>query len=115
MEKEQTLLPIVIKVNNLCDLIEASGGQTALMHLTKNGKNYYYYYLTLGESTTVIIVFQDEKSHKRYVGTKNNKVVESDCPDSDCPIPIIDITNDPIVESSIDIWFGEEVEKKEMS
>lgn len=117
MSKEREILPLLIRVSSFNDLVESSGGQTALMHYKKDSKDYYYYYLTLGE-TSVIMFYEDSTPHKRYVGVKNSKIVEKDIPDSDCPVPIIDVSDDLIFEASLEIWYGEkdgEREEKNLS
>lgn len=96
-EERIFLCPIVIEVPNMIDIIESSGGVTPILHYSKDGTEYYYFYLST-EGTVITVIHKTDKKYRRYVGVKNQKLIENDIPDSDSPIPIIEIGKDEILE-----------------
>lgn len=80
-----------------------------ILHKSLNNKHYYYFYISVGESLVVLMLFKTSTIYKRYVGLKAK---ESDEPNSDCFIPIIEIQTDPIVDLSIIEEDANEQEKK---
>lgn len=114
MEETKTLTPIVIEVQSILDMMEACPNGI-ILHKELQQHQFYYYYISLGESLVVLMVYKGDKPFKRYIGNAKGKVLESDEANCDCFTPIIEVTNDPILEISVMEENEDEKENKTMS
>ena len=94
---ERIVYPVFVRFKSFEDLLESSPTHS-LFHTLKGNKHVYYFYGSVGENVVLILGFITKKKFKRYVGIKNSKILESDLPNCDSPIPIVEIEEDPIIE-----------------
>lgn len=106
MSEALSIVCIRIQVVSIGDLLES--GANCIFHYQQGEQHFYYYYASIGETTMLIIQHLAKTKYKRYVGFKNQKVIESDLLNTDCPVPIIEVENDDIFNLTLEAPAEEE-------